>query len=103
MTLPASVYLERRRRMIQSREDIVEQMEGFKEGQVLKFTIPEIFGGGIALIMLNPSFPGHGEKKYLLRLGNGEQPAEDTKPYWATDKAKDLAKWVADRQGDRIG
>ena len=89
--------------MILSREDIVGQMEAFKEGQVLKFVIPEIFGGGTALIALNPSFPGQGQKKYLLKLGNGEQQAQDAKPYWATDKAKDLAKWVADRQGDQIG
>ena len=89
--------------MILGRDDIMEQMEAFKEGQVLKFTIPEIFGGGTALITLNPGFPGQGQKKYLLKLGNGEQEAENAKPYWATDKAKDLAKWVADRQGDQIG
>jgi hypothetical protein len=89
--------------MIPSREDIIGQMKAVKEGQVLKFTIPEIFGGGTAIITLNPGFPGHGQKKYLLKLGNGEQQAVGATPYWATDKAKDLAKWVADRQGDQIG
>ena len=86
-----------------TRQEIMLQMEQFKEGQVLKFTIPEIFGGGVAIIALNPNFPKDGGKKYLLRLGNDEKLAERGEPYWPTDKPKELAKWVADRQGDQIG
>ena len=86
-----------------SRQEIMQQMEQFKEGQVLKFTLPEIFGGGTAIISLNPNDPGEGEKKYLLKIGKDETQAEEATPYWATDKPKELAKWVADRQGDQIG
>ena len=85
-----------------SRQEIMQQMEQFKEGEVLKFKIPEIFGGGVTLISLNPNFPKDGGKKYFLRLGNDEKLAEQSEPYWPTDKAKDLAKWVADRQGDKM-
>jgi hypothetical protein len=94
---------ERRRTMKLTREEIMEQMELFKDGQALKFTIPEIFGGGTAIITLNPGHPGPGQKKYLLKLGKDENQAGEANPYWATDKSKDLAKWVADRQGDQIG
>jgi len=86
-----------------TRQEIMQQMEQFKEGEILRFTIPEIFGGGIAIITLNPDYPGQGEKKYLLKLGKDGKQAEEATPYWPTDKPKELAKWVADRQGDQIG
>ncbi len=78
-----------------SREEIMKRMEQLKDGETLKFNIPEIFGGGMAIIGLNPA---KGGKKYLLRIGN--EGIEN--PYWDTNKAKDLAKWVADRQGDLV-
>jgi len=78
-----------------NRDEITKKMEQLKDGETLKFTIPEIFGGGMAIIGLNPE---KGGKKYLLRLGNDGSE----NPYWDTDKAKDLAKWVADRLGDLV-
>ena len=78
-----------------TREEIIERMGKLKDGETLRFTIPEIFGGGIAIIGLNPQ---KGGKKYLLEVGDEDK----TSPYWDTDKAKDLAKWVADRLGDLV-
>jgi hypothetical protein len=77
------------------REEIMSRMEKLKDGESLKFTIPEIFGGGIAIVGLNPA---KGGKKYLLRIGT----EGNENPYWDTNKAKDLAKWVADRLGDLV-
>ena len=76
-------------------KEIMSRMEKLKDGESLKFNIPEIFGGGMAIIGLNPE---RGAKKYLLRIGDGG----DENPYWDTNKAKDLAKWVADRLGDLV-
>jgi hypothetical protein len=78
-----------------SREEIMSRMKQLKDGESLIFNIPEIFGGGVAIIGLNPK---KGGKKYLLQVGN----EGDENPYWDTNKAKDLAKWVADRQGDLV-
>jgi len=78
-----------------SREEIMSKMEQLKDGETLKFNIPEIFGGGMAIIGLNPK---KGGKKYLLQLENEGSAS----PYWDTNKAKDLAKWVADRLGDLV-
>jgi hypothetical protein len=78
-----------------TRDEIIERMEQLKDGETLKFNIPEIFGGGMAIIGLNPE---KGGKKYLLRIGN----EGDENPYWDTNKAKELAKWVADRLGDLV-
>lgn len=81
-----------------SREEIMDRMEKLKDGESLKFSIPEIFGGGVAIIGFNPKRSEKGAKKYLLEIRDGEE----VKPYWDTNKTKDLAKWVADRQGDLI-
>lgn len=85
-----------------SRNEIMQKMAQLKEGDVLRFAIPEIFGGGVAIISLNPNFSKQAEKKYLLKLGSNEKLAEEAAPYWPTDNPKHLAKWVADRLGDQI-
>jgi hypothetical protein len=80
------------------KDEIIKKMEEFKDGETLKFTIPATFGGGIAIVGLNPNRSEKGGKKYLLQTGKDD----NVKPYWDTDKAKDLAKWVTDRMGDLV-
>lgn len=84
--------------MVLSTEEIVQRMEKLGKGESIKFSIPQTFGGGVAVIQLNP---GEG-KKYLLWVGKDEQSAMNSKPYWEHDKAKPIAKWVADRSGDLL-
>jgi hypothetical protein len=81
------------------REDIVELMEKLNKDDFLKFTLPEIFGGGVAAVGLNPD---KGGKKYILKVGKDEAGALNGSIYWQNDKANPIAKWVADRLGDKI-
>ena len=83
-------------------DEIVELMEQLKKEDVLKFTMPEIFGGGVAVVGLNPDPSGKDQKKYILKVGNDEASALRGNVYWQNDKAKAIAKWVADRQGDKM-
>jgi hypothetical protein len=83
-------------------DEIVEMMEQLKKEDVLKFTMPEIFGGGVAIIGLNPNPPGKDQKKFILKVGNDEASALGANVYWQNNKAKAIAKWVADRQGVNI-
>jgi len=86
-----------------SRDEIIQRMEQFKEGEILKFSMPEIFGGGVAIIAVNPDHPKkQGSKRYLLKVADDEKMAEEAAPYWSSNKPRDLAKWVTDRQGDEI-
>ncbi len=85
--------------MVLSREEIIQKMERLAKGESLKFSIPNTFGGGVALIQLNNAEG----KKYLLWVGKDEATAMSSKPYWQHDKAKPIAKWVADRVGDFVG
>jgi hypothetical protein len=81
--------------MTPSREAITQDMEKLQKEQELCFTIPETFGGGAAVIRLNP---GSG-KRYILKVAKDLETARSSAPYWSHDKAKHIAKWVADRLG----
>jgi len=52
-----------------STEEIIKQMEQLQNGRTLAFKFPPVFGGGVALIGLNPQYPDNGGKKYVLKLG----------------------------------
>jgi hypothetical protein len=84
------------------RDEIVKLMEELKKEEVIRFAIPEIFGGGVAVVGLNSNPSGKEQKKYTLRVGQDEACALGGNIYWQNDKAKAVAKWVADRQGDKI-
>jgi hypothetical protein len=81
--------------MIPSKEAIIAGMEKLQKDQELSFTLPETFGGGVAVIQLNQ---GAG-KKYVLRVAKDLETARSSPPYWSHDKAKHIAHWVADRLG----
>lgn len=84
--------------MILKRDDIVAEMERLGKDSALVFKIPLTFGGGFAVIQLNT---GDG-KRYILRVSKEGEPPEGAVEYWASDKPKEVAKWVADRLGDHI-
>lgn len=84
-------------------EKIVEKIEKLEDEQDMRVKIPETFGGGVAIIKLNPKQQIKGIKKYVLNIRKGEENAVQASPYWSSNKPKDLAKWVADRLCDLIG
>ncbi len=86
-----------------STEDIIKQMEQFQDGQNLTFSFPSVFGGGKAIIRLNPQYPAKGEKKYVLKLGKDEALAEKASPIMTSDKPKPIAKWITERFGELMG
>jgi hypothetical protein len=82
--------------MIPSRKAIMELMERLQKGESLQFSVPETFGGGVALVQLNPN----AGKRYILKVAKDLETARVSPPYWSHDKTKPIAKWVADRLGD---
>ena len=84
------------------KKEIMEMMERLQNGKPLVFSLPPTFGGGIALIELNPEYDGKKQKKYRIRLGKDEALARVAKPFWETDKSKQLAAWVVDRLGELV-
>jgi hypothetical protein len=80
-------------------KEIANRIEQLGEGQRLRFRIPATFGGDFAIIDSNPDYPGEGQKKYQLKLGTNDGVAGQARPYWSSNRPKDLARWVGDRQG----
>jgi hypothetical protein len=83
-------------------KEIAAQMERFNDSQTMAFRIPEIFGGGFAVVALNPLYPAKEEKKFILKVGKDKAATEQSQPYWTADKPKDLAKWIGDRLGELV-
>ncbi len=86
-----------------STEEIIKQVEQFQDGQHLTFRFPPVFGGGIAIIGVNPQFPDKRGKKFVLKLGKDEVLAEQATPILTSDKPKPLAKWITERFGEQVG
>ena len=86
-----------------STEEIIKQMEQLQNGRSLTFKFPPVFGGGIALIGLNPEYLDNKGKKYVLKLGKDEVLAEKATPILTSDKPKHLAKWITERFGEQVG
>ena len=80
-----------------TKNDIIQMMEQLTGEQKLGFKLHESFGGGAAVLELNPLYPQKKQKKFILRTGKDVEVAKKAKPFWSSDKAKDLAAWVADR------
>ena len=80
-----------------SKKDVIQMMERLTGEQKLVFKLPETYGGGAAVLELNPLYPQKKQKKFILRTGKDAEVAKKAKPFWSSDKAKDLAAWVADR------
>ena len=85
-----------------NKKQIMAMMEQLQNGSPLIFHLPATFGGGVALIELNPEHDGKKQKKYLMRLGKSEDQARIAQPFWETDKSKKLAGWVVERLGEIV-
>ena len=86
-----------------STEEIIKQTEQLQNGQSLTFRFPAVFGGGVAIIGLNPQYSDNGGKKYVLKLGKDQALAEKASPILSSDKPKSLAKWITERFGEQMG
>jgi hypothetical protein len=82
---------------MRSKKEIIARMEQLDKGGRLRFMLSPTFGGRIVVVEHNSQHPDKGQKKYLMRWGKDEAQAMRDKPLIATDKAKKVAEWVADR------
>ena len=80
-----------------SKDEIIRKMESLNDGACLSFRLSQAFGAGAVVIEINPSYKEKGQKKYLMWWGQDEVKAKAKSPFMASDKAKSIASWVADR------
>ena len=78
-----------------------EDMEKLQPGQVLTREMHPTYGGGTAIIEINPDYPKSG-KKYILfsqgsEIGGAAGKAGAKVKFWETDNGKEMAGWLAGR------
>lgn len=81
---------------------MAEQIEKLTAGQVLKYKVPESWGGDFIVVELNPAYPEKNKsKKYLLEVENiiDGKPGGKRNCICDMNKPLELAKWVIERQG----
>jgi len=77
---------------------IVNEMLQLVPGQVVSRELEKTYGGGLAIVELNPAYPGKGKKYSLFtdKLVDGK-PAGKRTHFWDADKPKDIADWIDGR------
>ena len=82
---------------------IAGEIEQLAQGQTLVYKLPEFYWGGYAAFFMaeiNPSYPQKG-KKYCAcidQITDGK-PAGKKTIAWQTDKPREIADWIAERDG----
>jgi len=80
---------------------IASKVEQLGPAESVSYRLPEVYGGGLAVVELNPQYPEKG-KKYFLSL----EKIVDGKPegkrgrLWNCNKPKELAGWILERGGE---
>jgi hypothetical protein len=83
------------------RDIMREQIQQLTARDVLRYRLPETYGGGLAVIEWNPKYPQKG-RKYILsteKLVNGK-PADKKSQLFDSNDPKGLANWVMERGGE---
>ena len=86
-----------------NKKELIEKMEGLKDGNKLALRLGTTFGAGVTLIEVNPAYGQKKEPKYLMRWGKSEEEVKSLSPFMKSDKAKNIAGWVADRAPEWLG
>jgi len=91
---------EPREKKISPKEAIINKIEQLTPGQALRYKLPETYGGGLAVIELNPQYPQKG-KRYFMSTEEliDNKPSGKKRRLWDSDKPKELAAWIIDRNG----
>ncbi len=80
------------------------EIEQLTPEKSISYKLPPIFGDCLAIVVLNPEYPGKGKKYSMLTEEfTGGKPSGKKRRLWDADKAKDIAKWILERNGKPFG
>jgi len=82
------------------KEVITNKIDQLTSGQTLSYRLPETYGGGLAVVELNAQYPQKG-KRYVMSTEEliDNKPSGKRRRLWDSDKPKELAAWIIDRNG----
>jgi len=83
-----------------TQREIISHIEQLSPGESVRYRLPEVYGGQVAVVEFNTEYPWRGSK-YGLSI----QTLVDAKPVvkkervLESDEAKDIAAWLSQRRG----
>ena len=80
---------------------LASRIEQLTSGQILRFKIPETWGGDFISVELNPRYPQDG-RKYILSMENSVHgmPGQKRTIMYVSDKSMEIAASIKDRNGE---
>ncbi len=93
-------------KVLSPKKTIMGEIEALTNDHVLTYKLGEAYWGGLGaytMVELNKEYPQKG-KKYLIFTDNmGEnKPAGTRKKLWTSNKSKEIAGWILDKEGTRV-
>ena len=79
-------------------ENIIMALHG---SEVVNYRLSETFGGGLAVVGINPKYPEKSKKQFTLYTETiiDGKPSGKRQFLWDYNKASDMARWILDRNG----
>lgn len=89
------------KKRLSPKDIIASKVEQLSPEETITYRLPEVYGGGLAVVELNVQYPVKG-KKYFLSLEKmiDGKPSGKRSRLWESNKPKDLAGWIVDRSGE---
>ena len=83
-----------------TQREIISQIEQLSAGESVSYQLPEVYGGQIAAVEFNTSYPWRGSKYGLSiqTLVDGK-PAGEKERVSESNEARDIAAWVSRHRG----
>jgi len=86
------------------KEVMMNQIEQLSPGQSLTYQLPEFLWEGFAgfvVVELNPQYPGKGRKYVVMtdKMADGKPAGQKTR-FWDSNKPKDVASWILEKNGE---
>jgi len=81
-------------------DELTTRILALTNDQEIVHQLPEFYGNELAIVSLNPEYQRGGKKyRILLERTIDGQPSGQRRTSWDSDKAKELAKWILERNG----
>lgn len=88
-------------RTLSPKEQMIQGVETLAAGKELVFRLGAIYVKPFITIVQNPEYPAKGKKFVAFQEGAGSdnRPGGKRGKFWETNKSKDIASWVLEREG----
>ncbi|MBN1152803.1 MAG: hypothetical protein JXA58_06280 [Dehalococcoidia bacterium] len=80
---------------------MAQEMDALQSGKELEFRLGQIYVKPFITVVHNPEYPGKGKKFLAFQdgLGADGKPSGKRGKFWETDKSKEIAAWILEREG----